>query len=96
MRFVIPQIIADFPEIFYCLRRAAAFSGAQHLLKQRVHFFFFNELAAIYLSDPVAHGGAKAGLVFNQAQGAFLTRLARSVPRLAAICANSDSCSGVK
>jgi hypothetical protein len=36
--------------------------GAQHLFQARVHFFFFNELAAVGLRDTFPDGCAKAGL----------------------------------
>ena len=54
------------------VQRIRIFSGAQHLLQARVHFFFFNELAPVGLCDTFSNGGSKAGLFPKQAQGRIL------------------------
>ena len=41
---------------------------AEHLLQASVHFFFFNELAAVGLCNSLPDGGAKAGIFLKEAQ----------------------------
>ena len=61
---------------------------AQHLLQAGVHFFFFDELAAVGLGDAFADGGAKAGILFEKTQGGLFHQKLGVGP--------SASCSGVK
>ena len=57
-------------------RPADTHLGAQHLFESSVHFFFFNKLATIGLSDTFFNGGAKLCVIFNQTQrGVFHQRL---------------------
>ena len=46
----------------------------QHSIYQEVHFFF-DELTAVGLLNPLTHGGPKAGIFLDQTQNRFLHRL---------------------
>jgi hypothetical protein len=76
MGMMLFQVIVDLLQI-RCggWRPADTHLGAKHLFETRVHFFFFDKLAPISLSDAFAHGGAKPVFFFEQAQGGILHQM---------------------
>lgn len=60
------KVIAYVLQISSCSGGPAnAHSGTQHLFEAGVHFFFFNELAAIRLRDAFPDGGPEASVFIN-------------------------------
>jgi hypothetical protein len=67
------EVIADVGKV-RCSggRPADAHLWAEHLLQQRIHFFFLNELAPIGLCNALTDGGAKTRIFVKQPQRGIL------------------------
>jgi len=66
-------------------RPTNAHLGAQHPLETGVHFFFFDEFAAVGLRDTFTHGGTEVGFFLKEAQRRVLYQVFRVGP-----CLGSD------
>jgi len=76
VRVMLFQIVPDVPQIGACGGRPAdTHLRAQHPLDERIHFFFFDELAPVGLLNAYAHGGPKTSVVLKQTQSSILHEL---------------------
>src|SRR5260370_15593711 len=74
---MLSKVILDVLQVFRGSASTRAGSRLEHSFDAGVHFFFFDELAAVSLLDALSDAGSKACVIFQQPQRRILHQLCR-------------------